>query len=88
MINCSIGLIGTRWFICIGHGVFPVDRISYIDTAALDCDDPKNYALRIGLSDPDDELVWTETSDAEDIRKFLRGFNLNVASDDGMRDGP
>jgi hypothetical protein len=68
-------LIGNRYFICIGTEIFPVDRVNYIDTS-LDSNDPG--AVRIELSNPNDELVWEEISDVDAIRKFLRGLNLNV----------
>lgn len=81
--NCSIALIGTRWFICIAHEVFPVDRIFSIDTAYPTTDyDTDVWGIRIWLTNPEEDLIWTKDSDAKAIREFLIGLGLNVASDD------
>jgi hypothetical protein len=84
MINCSKALIGDRWFICIRYDVFPVDRISSIDTAypSLDQADANVFGVAILLTNPEAQLYWTEDSDAKVIRNFLINIGLNVASED------
>jgi len=79
-VVCSISNLGSREFICIGHDVFPIDRIVLIDTIYpyIDSADDPIDSVRIFLTKPKQELCWSDGADAKAIRSFLRSKGFNV----------